>query len=87
MKEGRINDKPTIIGQTDSECLFMVHEFRVDKYVFDHFDNNPHYFAPRDWNVEPHSDAANDISQQVRNTYWGNARLSDDIMLEWTDVS
>ncbi|XP_321363.5 juvenile hormone esterase [Anopheles gambiae] len=80
---GTFNHVPFIAGYMSMESLFMVYEHTIDSTVWNAFTRNPDYFVPHFWNI-PHGTAASAaVSQGIRNAYWQDRPLGNDIMVEW----
>lgn len=77
MQKGSFNQVPYIIGANSDESLYGVRELIIDPGLFTKFSNNPHYYIPTRWNVDPASPAAQEIITNVRNTYFGGVDVNE----------
>lgn len=86
MTDGEFNRVPYITGYTDAESLFMIRELLLDNNVFPTFNNNPELLIPFQWNVQPGSQEAQEIVNEIRNMYFNGTTLANDLRYEYTQV-
>ncbi|XP_055697980.1 juvenile hormone esterase-like [Phlebotomus papatasi] len=84
MTDGSFNHVPYITGYTSAESLVMIRELLLDPSVFPTINANPELKVPFWWNVPPGSAAAQSISSQIADFYWGGVPLHNDIREQWT---
>lgn len=84
MRSGQILRLPFIMGYMDVESLFMIRELLIDSNVFNNFINNPHFYVPQSFNLQPGSAASNEVATAFRNQYFNGQHPSNAIRFNWT---
>ncbi|XP_070495495.1 para-nitrobenzyl esterase-like [Chironomus tepperi] len=86
MTRGQVMTVPMIIGYTSDESLFMIREAILDNTVWDQFANNPHFYVPQSYNLNPVTQSAqvNEVATTFRNSYMGGQHPHNEIRYNWT---
>lgn len=65
----------------------MIRELLFDTTVMSQFIANPHFYAPRSFNLHPVNNAAevNEVAAAVRNTFFGGQHPSEAQRFQWTE--
>uniref|UniRef100_A0A336MI63 Carboxylic ester hydrolase n=1 Tax=Culicoides sonorensis TaxID=179676 RepID=A0A336MI63_CULSO len=70
MKKGTFNQVPYICGATNEEGLWVIVETEMFPDVLDKFNNNSKLLLPYEWYLDPESDAACDVINNIQNMYF-----------------
>lgn len=64
----------------------MIREALLDNTVFDQFANNPHFYVPQSFNLNPVTQSAqvNEVATTFRNYYMGGQHPNNEIRYNWT---
>lgn len=64
----------------------MIRELLIDDTVMDQFIQNPHFYVPQSFNLNPVTQAAqvNEVATTFRNIYFNGAHPSQAIRFNWT---
>jgi hypothetical protein len=67
------------------ESLYSIVDVAVDPSIFDRFNSNPFLLVPTEWNLQPNSNAANEVITAFRNLYFNGATtITNDHVWGWT---
>lgn len=87
MRRGQVLQIPFMMGYTDIESLFMVREILVDNTVMQQFMDNPHFYVPQSFNLQPNTPESNEVATAFRNQYFNGGHPTQANRFNWTQYN
>lgn len=85
LRKGRWPQVPYIMGSNNREALYIVREDVITPDIYDRFEANPNMFVPPAWEIGAGTRESDDISDQVKDMYFGGAEMTE--KLNYVDYS
>ncbi|XP_063708885.1 juvenile hormone esterase-like [Culicoides brevitarsis] len=80
LQSGDFNKVPCIFGSTDDEMLAVIDKQRKDPDHLSLYNNDPNLLLPYEFFIQPNTEAAEDILNNIRKTYFNGQTEINDIM-------